>query len=77
MTAPTELEAARITCTRCDVRYRPERTDGECPICREVAPGHTGRADGDQGIDLRATIVVGMSALNLLFLAALAMLFLG
>ena len=30
----------------------------------------------DDGLDLRAMIVVGMSAVNLLFLAALAMLFL-
>lgn len=77
MTAPTELEVQRVTCARCEVRYRPERTDGECPICREVAPGHEGRGQSaDDGIDLRAMIVVGMSAVNLLFLAALAMLFL-
>lgn len=77
MTAPTEIEVERITCARCDVRYRPSRTDGECPICCESAPGHTGRGQRDDDeLDLRAMIVVGMSAVNLLFLAALAMLFL-
>lgn len=75
MTSPAEREVERITCARCDVRYRPSRTDGECPVCREVAPGHSGR-DSEEGLDLRGMIVVGMSALNLLFLAALAMLFL-
>lgn len=65
----------RIDCARCGVRYLPERTDGECPICRETAPGHSGRAEGD-GLDLRTTIVLGMSALNLLFLAVLASLLL-
>lgn len=76
MTAPTELEVQRITCARCEVRYRPACTDGECPICREAAPGHAGREAADEGMDLRAMIVVGMSAVNLLFLGTLAMLFL-
>lgn len=67
----------RVRCRRCEVAYRPERTDGECPICREPAPGHRGR-DGraDDDLDVRSMIVIGMSALNLLVLAVLgAMLF--
>lgn len=74
MNAPATRPATdRIACGRCAVTFRPDRTDGECPICREPAPGYTAAArDGAEHLDLRTVIVVGMSAANLLFLAVLA-----
>lgn len=73
MTPVARPDADRISCGRCDVTFRPDRTDGECPICREPAPGFApaGR-NGAEHVDLRTVIVVGMSAVNLLFLAVLA-----
>lgn len=69
--AVVATNAERLTCVRCEVQYRAERTDGECPICGEQAPGGAGRRP-DDGLDLRSLIVLGMSAANLLALAVLA-----
>lgn len=69
---------ARTRCARCAVDFRPARTDGECPVCREPAPGNAPvDRDGEAVPDMRALIVVGMSALNLLFLGVLAVLLFG
>jgi hypothetical protein len=66
-------DADRVACGRCAVTFRPDLTDGECPICREPAPGSENVVrDGTEHLDLRTVIVVGMSAVNLLFLAVLA-----
>lgn len=77
-TEVTRPEFARTRCARCAVDYRPGRTDGECPVCREPAPGHAAvDRDDEAAPDMRALIVVGMSALNLLFLGVLAVLLFG
>lgn len=60
----------RHACVRCAVAYRPDRTDGACPICRTPAPGHE-RPDERPGLDVR-TLVLGVSALDFLLLAAAA-----
>ncbi len=77
-TEVTRPAFARTRCVRCAVDYRPARTDGECPICREPAPDHAPvDRDDPAAPDMRALIVVGMSALNLLFLGVLAVLLFG
>lgn len=60
----------RHTCPRCAVDYRPERTDGACPVCRTPAPGHE-RPDGAARLDVR-TLVLGVSALDFLLLGVAA-----
>lgn len=60
----------RHGCVRCDVEYRPERTDGACPICGTAAPGHE-RPGEAPGLDVRV-LVVAVSALDFLLLGVAA-----
>lgn len=60
----------RIDCDRCAVTYRPDLTDGACPICRTPAPGFE-VAEVTARLDL-LTVVVAVSAVDFLLLALAA-----
>lgn len=56
-------------CPTCGVDYRPDRTDGACPVCRTRAPGAALTAPAP--LD-RRVLVVAVSAVDFLALAAVA-----
>ena len=75
----TRPDADRITCGRCEVDYRPDRTDGACPVCRTPAPdAMLDETPSRFAIeDTRAAVLLGMSALNFLLLDIVALMLFG
>ncbi len=60
-----------IDCPRCEVTYRPARTDLACPVCRTPAAGTPDQTERN-GLDHRA-LVIAVSAVDFLALALVAL----
>lgn len=80
MATLTRPDAERVTCRRCSVEYRADRTDGACPVCRVPAADDVlGPAAPSRWAieDTRSAVILGMSAVNFLFLDVIALALLG